>query len=59
MTIDKVMTNPSTNHEPKHSNGGIVLAIITNFALSRAHNLSGLSNYARARRVMISVGDMH
>jgi len=59
MTIDKVMMNPSTNHESKHSNGGIVLAIITNSTLSRAHNLSGLPNYAGARRVMISVGDTH
>jgi len=59
MTIDKVNTNPSTNHEPKHSNEGIVLAIMTNSALSRVHNLSGLPDYAGARRVMISVGDTH
>ena len=59
MTMDRVNTNPSINHEPKHSNGGIVLVIMTNSALSRAHNLLGLPNYTGARMVMISVGDMH
>jgi len=52
MTINKVNMNPSTNHEPKRSNGGIVLTIMTNSALSRAHNPSGQSDYAGARRVI-------